>query len=102
MKEQSLRTKGYNEYGINWSIVKSKEYSQRFNSVSDNPDANALAAKRARNALINRDCLKSEEIYAISITTGKDISKITDQFYDFMVKRTEKFNADIKKSREKR
>jgi hypothetical protein len=98
MQEQSLRTKNGGEYGVNWTIVKSKEYTERFNAISNNPDANSLAAQRARNALVNRDGLKSEEIYAISITSGKDVSKITDQYYDFGIKRTEKFNADISRA----
>lgn len=101
LKEESLRTKGGGDYGVNWNIVKSKEYTKRFDNISDNPEANALAAKRCRNALVNRNGKKTEEIYAISLTTGKDVSKITDQNYDFGVKRTEKFTEDVNRAKEK-
>ena len=96
--ERSLRTKSGGDYGVNWSVVKSKEYSNRFEALSENDKANALAAQRARNALVNRNGKKTEEIYAISLTTGKDISKIIDQNHDFGVKRTEKFMKDIERA----
>lgn len=98
VREQSLRTKSGGEFGVDWSIVKSKEYTERFNALSDNADANELAAQRARNALVNRSGKKTEEIYAISLTTGKDVASITDQHYDFGIKRTEKFDADVQRA----
>ena len=94
-KEQSLRTKDGGTYGVDWTIVKSKNYTERFNVLSDNEKANALAAQRSRNALVNRDGKNTEEIYAISLTTGKDISSITDQNIKFGVKKIDKFVADI-------
>ena len=99
--EASLRTKGGGTYGVNWKTVKSKEYTKRFDQLSDNSKANALAAKRARNALVHRDGKKTEELYAISLTTGKDVSKITDQHYDFGIKRTKKFNSDVFRAEER-
>lgn len=99
--EKSLRTKGGGTYGVNWKIVKSKEYTNRFLSISNNETANLLAAQRARNALVNRSGKKSEEIYAIGLVGGKDISSILNQNYDFGVIRTEKFAADIKRAEEK-
>ena len=99
--EQSLRTKNGGEYGVNWEIVKSKEYTERFNAISDNQEANALAAQRARNALVNRNGKKTEELYAISLSSGKDISKIVNQNIDFGVKRTEKFTLDINRATER-
>ena len=92
-EEQSLRTKD-GDYSVNWRIVKTKEYTERFNAISDNKKANELAAQRSRNALVNRDGKNTEELYAISLTTGKDISKITNQNHPFGVSRTEKFNND--------
>ena len=59
-----------------------------------------MAAQRARNALRNRDGKDTEEIYAISLTTGKDVSKITDQNYKQGIKRTEKFSNDLKRAEE--
>lgn len=100
-KEQSLRTKTGNDYGVNWNKIKSKEYSERFSKLSNNQKANTLATKRSRNALSNRNGKNTEELYAISITTGKDVSKITNQHYPFAVKRTKKFDLDIDRAESK-
>ena len=96
-QEASLRTKtsSDSDYGVNWQIVKSKNYTNRFEGLSNNPKANGLAAQRSRNALVNRDGKNTEEIYAISLTTGKDVSSITDQNIPFGVNRTEKFMKDV-------
>ena len=98
IKEESLHTKNDSDYGVNWKTVKSKEYTERFNKLSNNEKANALAAKRARNALRNRDGKNTEEIYAINLTTGKDVSSITNQNYIKGLKRTKKFIEDIKRA----
>lgn len=102
-KEESHRTKrsGKKEHGVAWNQVKTKQYTNRFNEISDNKQANELAAKHARNMLANRDGMKSEEIYAISLTTGKDISSITDQFNDYGVVRTEKFTNRVNEALER-
>lgn len=98
IQEASLRTKDNGEYGVNWNIVKSKEYTARFNAISGNEKANALAAQRSRNALVNRTGKNTEELYAISLTKGTDISSITDQHTAFGVHRTEKFDNDVKRA----
>jgi SPP1 gp7 family putative phage head morphogenesis protein len=102
-KEESHRTKrsGKKEHGVAWNQVKTKEYTNKFNEISDNKQANELAAKHARNMLANRDGMKSEEIYAISLTTGKDISSITDQYNDYGVDRTEKFTKRVNEALER-
>ncbi len=99
--ERSLRTKSGGNYGVNWKIIKSKEYTSRFDALTDNTKANALAAKRARNALVNRNGKNTEEIYAISITTGKDVSSILDQQNPFGIERTPKFMEDISRAEKK-
>ncbi|MGN0243864.1 MAG: phage minor head protein [Lachnospiraceae bacterium] len=96
--ERSLRTKSGGDYGVNWKVVKSKQYTERFSTLSDNDKANKLAAQRARNALINRNGKNTEELYAISLTTGKDVSSITNQHIPFGIKRTDKFNADVERA----
>lgn len=103
IKEESHRTKrsGEKEHGVAWNKVKTKQYTNKFNEISDNKKANELAAKHARNMLANRDGMKSEEIYAISLTTGKDISSITDQFNDYGVQRTEKFTNRVNEALER-
>ena len=94
-EEMGLHTNANAEYGVNWQQVKSKEYTKCYDAISDNPKANALAAKRARNALANRDGKNTEELYAISLKNGNDVSKIIDQQEPFGVARTEKFDADL-------
>lgn len=93
-EEKSLRSKG-GDYGVNWNVIKSKQYTERFRSLSDNQKANELVAKRSRNALAHRDGKDTEELYAINMTTGKEVSSIINQNYRFGVKRTEKFAEDI-------
>lgn len=94
-RENSLRTGADVDYNVIWKIVKSKEYTERFSALSNNDIANKLAAKRSRNALANRAGKNTEELYAISLTSGKDISSITSQHNSFGVKRTKKFMSDI-------
>lgn len=108
LRERSLRTKrsskkgvskGYEDkynYGVNWKVVKSKEYGARFSKISDDEKVTSLIAKRSRDALKNRDGKKTEELYAISLTTGKDVSSITDQHIPFGINRTFKFDKDVK------
>ena len=98
IKEESLRTKSGGKHGVNWKVVKSKEYGKRIGSVIKNEVANALAVQRCKNALANRSGKNTEEIYAISLTTGKDVSNITNQHTPFGVNRTEKFMADVQRA----
>lgn len=100
--ERSLRTKSGGDFGVDWKIVKSKEYNKKFSALSDNTKANDLAIKRSRNALINRNGKNTEELYAISLTTGKDVSSILDQHIPFGIKRTKKFNDDVKRAEGRR
>lgn len=100
-KEASLRTKSGGDYGVNWKSVKGKDYTERFNKLSDNPAANSLAAQRSRNALVNRNGKNTEELYAISLTTGKDVSAITNQNIAFGVNRTDKFMNDVNRAESK-
>lgn len=95
VNESSLRTKSGGENGVNWNVVKSKEYTERFKALSNNEKANELAAQRSRNALVNRTGKNTEELYAISLTTGKDVSSITDQHHVRGIKRTDKFMRDV-------
>ncbi len=97
-REEGLRTKKGMPNAVNWKIVKSKEYSQRFSKLSENTKANELAAQRARQALKHRDGTMTEEIYAIDLKTGKDISRIVNQNYIQGVKRTKKFIEDVERA----
>lgn len=101
LNEESLRTKGGGEYGVDWSIVKSKEYTKRFEAIANDEKTRNLIAKHARNALVNRNGKNTEELYAVNLSTGKDVTRIVDQHYKQGVKRTEKFNADIERAETK-
>lgn len=100
VSEKSLRTKTNNSLGVNWKEVKTKEYTAKFDKISDNPKANALAAQRSRNCLTNRSGKDTEEIYAINLTKGTDIASITNQNYKFAVRKTEKFIESIRRAEE--
>lgn len=97
-KESGLRTKDKGDYGVKWNVIKGKDYTRRFDALSDNPKANQLAATRARNMLKHRDGRNTEELYAISLTSAKDVSNILDQHNPFGVTRTEKFNKDMERA----
>lgn len=97
-KESGLRTKDKGNYGVKWNVIKGKKYTRRFDALSDNPKANQLAATRARNMLKHRDGRNTEELYAISLTSAKDVSNILDQHNPFGVTRTEKFNKDMERA----
>lgn len=97
-KESGLRTKDKGNYGVKWNVIKGKNYTRRFDALSDNPKANQLAATRARNMLKHRDGRNTEELYAISLTSAKDVSNILDQHNPFGVTRTEKFNKDMERA----
>lgn len=97
-KESGLRTKDKGNYGVKWNVIKGKNYTRRFDALSDNPKANQLVATRARNMLKHRDGRNTEELYAISLTSAKDVSNILDQHNPFGVTRTEKFNKDMERA----
>ena len=93
-RESSRRTKEGAE-AVQWSVIRSKEYTTRFSGVTGNAKADELAAQRARNMLAHRDGKTTEEIYAISQTTGKDVAKITNQETPFGIQRDQKFMDDV-------
>lgn len=97
-KESGLRTKDKGDYGVKWNVIKGKDYTRRFDALSNNSKANHLAATRARNMLKHRDGRNTEELYAISLTSAKDVSSILDQHNPFGVIRTEKFNRDMERA----
>ena len=97
IKEQARKTGG-EETSVDWHTIRSKEYTERFSSLSVNDKANALVAQYARKALSNRDGLETEELYAINMTKGTLVSKIDDQNNRLGIKRTEKFNEDVNRA----
>lgn len=94
--EQSPRPKKKTDYAVDWDVVQSEKYSQRFNGLSESDKANNAVCTRARWALNNRDGVKTEEIYAVDMRTGNEIARITDQHYPQGVKRTDQFDKALK------
>ena len=56
---------------------------------------------RMRWALRNRDGMQTEELYAISLDTGSEIGRITNQQINSGVVRTDKFDKSIKAAKKR-
>ncbi|MGM9669797.1 MAG: phage minor capsid protein [Faecousia sp.] len=95
VNENSPRPKKNADYAVDWEIVQSEEYSNRFDKLSSSERANSAVRTRAKWALNNRDGAKTEELYAIDMRNGSEIARITDQHYQQGVKRTEQFEKAI-------
>lgn len=80
---------------VDWSIVQSEEYSKKFTKLSDDERVSSAIETRAKWALNSRDGKNTEELYAISLKNGREVSRITDQNYDSAVKRTSKFTREL-------
>lgn len=99
--EQSPRQKKKSSYAVDWDIVQSEKYVDRFANLSNNEKANKAVCTRARWALNNRDGVRTEELYALDMRTGKEIARITDQHFPQGVKRTRLFDKALKKAKDK-
>ena len=80
---------------VDWSIVQSEEYSKKYTKLSDDERVSSAIEIRAKWALNNRNGKNTEELYAISLKDGREVSRITDQNYDSAVKRTSKFTREL-------
>lgn len=97
-REESPKKNSKGDYGVEWSIVETARYKKAFSKISENKTVSNSLYVRAKWALNNHDGKKTEEIYAINGRTGEEISRITGQKEDFGIKRTIKFNEDLKKA----
>lgn len=94
-KEESPRKNKDGDFATDWSKVQSQEYSDKFKKISENETVSSAIETRAKWALNNRDGTQTEELYAISLKTGDEISRIAEQKYSFGVKRTDKFTKAL-------
>lgn len=95
-EEEELPRKVKDEnFSVNWNVIQTQEYSDKFKQLSDNEKVSSAVETRAKWALNNRDGAKTEELYAISLKDGREISRITNQNYDSAVKRTDKFTREL-------
>ena len=93
--EDSPRKTGTGRFSVDWSIVQSPQYSAKFDRLSDNPKVARSVETRAKWALNNRTGTKTEELYAVSLLDGTEISRIADQRIDSGVKRTADFTRKL-------
>lgn len=80
---------------VDWNIIQTKRYTERFIRLSDNPKVQKSVETRVKWALNNRDGTTTEEIYAVSLDDGREISRITNQNNDSFVVRTDSFTNAI-------
>lgn len=93
--EHSPRKSTKGDFGVNWEVIHSPEYRKRLEQLSDNPKVIDAIEVRAKWALNNRNGLKTEELYAISLDTGKEIASILGEQIEFGVSRTNAFTRKL-------
>lgn len=96
-EEMPRKVKGI-AFSVDWNEVSSSTYSDKFKQLSENPTVSAAIETRAKWALNNRDGAETEEIYAVSLSTGREIARITDQNIVRGVKRTKTFSERVKEA----
>lgn len=70
------------------------EYRENLEKLSNNKKVDAIET-RARWALNNRDGLKTEELYVISLDTGKEVASILGKQLEARVERTKLFTKKL-------
>ena len=94
-QEASPRKSKGGKFDADWSVIQSPEYSAKFVKLSANNAVSSSIETRAKWALNNRTGSRTEELYAISLADGREIARITDQHFDFGVKRTDRFTRRL-------
>lgn len=94
-KENSPRKQKSADYSVSWDKVQSEEYSSRLSAVIGNDAARKSVETRARWALNNRDGSDTEELYAIRLSDGAEIGRITDQHLRKRIERTPEFTLKL-------
>ena len=93
---------GLNEsFAVDWSVVDSEKYKDSIKIISSKPKVYKGIQTRMRWALRNRDGMQTEELYAISLDTGSEIGRITNQQINSGVVRTDKFDKSIKAAKKR-
>lgn len=94
-KEELPRRMKEGSTAVNWPVIQSEEYSEKFTKLSADEKVSSAIETRAKWALNNRDGKNTEELYAVSLADGREITRITDQHFDSAVKRTPKFTREL-------
>lgn len=97
IRENELSAKKHTEgnYGVNWPIISDEHYISKFSKLADDEKISGAIHTRAKWMLNNRDGLKTEEMYAVSLKTGDEIARITDQNIESGVIRTKQFQNQL-------
>lgn len=94
-RESSPRRATKGTYGVNWPKIQSPEYRESLEKLSDNPKVVDAIETRIRWALSNRDGLRTEELYAISLDTGEEVANLLGQQMNSGVQRTKTFTRKL-------
>ena len=97
-QEFSPRKATVGDFGVDWEKVSSRQYRQSLEKLSDNPKVVDAIEVRSKWVLNNRNGLKTEELYAVSLDTGKEIASILGQEIEFGVQRTRSFTKKLNKA----
>lgn len=89
-------TKG--SFGVDWPKVMSPDYRKSLEKLSGDKKVVDAIEVRAKWALSNRNGMKTEELYAVSLDTGKEITSILGQQVESGVKRTKRFIQRLNKA----
>ena len=95
IKEKSPRKSKHGNFDVDWNVVQSDAYRKRLEILSDNPKVVDSIQTHIIWALSNRTGTKTEELYALSLVDGHEIARISDQYFDYGVKRTPQFTRKV-------
>lgn len=100
--ERGITNKKYFDSSAKVDIeyINSKEFKDKFEKISDNPDLNEEIYKNAKAMLVHRSGTAIEDMYLIDSISGKTIAKQTSCITPYEVQYTEKMNDIIKASKE--
>ena len=101
VNEDSPRKSRTGEFDVNWDLVLSYEYRNRFYKVSTNEKVIDAILLRCKWMLYHRDGKNSEEIYAIDLDSVEEIARIINQNIAFGIKRDKAFTTKLNESDKK-
>lgn len=96
--EEEKSSKKGNPNSVNWDVVNSKEYRDKFKSITDNEDLNNLLCEKARDILKHRNNTNYEDFYLFDSIEGKVIAAQTHSKKEFVVNYNEEICKTIDKN----
>lgn len=69
--EQTKSSKKDNTNSVNWDYVDSKEYKDKFSTITDDPEVNKLIHEKSLDILKHRDNTDFEDMYVIDLDSKK-------------------------------